>query len=101
MNTTHLPKVSAQRFSCNNNEIPQTQHKNLLSITIYEWPRDSLTVIKDILVVPIPQPKKSAFKFDTTSEAAEHNWTVLQGQKDLGAALHNDDVSPLGSGSEF
>lgn len=58
-------------------------------------------MIKLILEVPTPPPDKSQFQFEMTTEAAIHNWSVLQEYENLGEALQQEKNSPLKYGSEF
>jgi len=46
-------------------------------------------------------PTKSQCKFETTIEAAEHNWQMLSGHGSIEQAKHADGQFPLAYGSAF
>ena len=66
-----------------------------------EWPLEPLTVIRDILREPSPQQYPSRFRFETTNEAAEHNWSIMSEDDNLGKCIMHDGKSPLSYGSDF
>ena len=81
---------------------PPTKQHNLTHLTpTDEWPANPLTIIHSILKAPSPSPQPTRFQFETSEEAAEHNWYVLSQEKDLGHAFSHDGQSPLSYGSEF
>lgn len=57
--------------------------------------------MKKILATPCHARTKSKFKFAYSTQAAEHNWNLLQQYGNLGEALEADKNSLLGYGSEF
>ena len=66
-----------------------------------EWPTSPLSIIHEILAEPSPFPYPSRFQFESSDEAAEHNWKILSQDDNLGRAITHDGQSPLKYGSEF
>ena len=61
-----------------------------------------MTIIREIIASPSQSPSPSRFQFQSTEEAAEHNWEILsQSDTNLGRAITHDGLSPLNYGSEF
>ena len=63
---------------------------------------DYSRIISTILAQPLHPLSTPVFQFQCSIEAAEHNWAILtKFNLDLGAALSNQQGTPLAFGSEF
>jgi len=78
------------------------QHDVLAFPVTYDWPRDLLKRVREVMVSSCPTPSAPEFHFELTNDAAEHNLAVLARHDfDLEKTLAAQKDSPLGPGQEF